>query len=664
MKKACIFACAAVAVGFLPFSGAVAQEPIWVPVTFYDFHSDRSNPEFEQPHGKTNSGENGYNGLWKGMVAPTLDAQKKPQRGFDATVSARTRSFGIAQWFRDWSTYAAGPYARGRYTIPSYSSSNVITGEWNETIAYSGDEKVDYDTAFINVVIRDSLQFTFDRTTGMYEFDRRGNNGFFPLDGRGYGAERLYDGNRGSHNFAFTMEMEYPFEAKANMSFNFSGDDDVWVFIDDNLALDLGGVHEQQNGSFRLDEVLSADQMGKQHFLRVFYAERHSTASNIRIQTNIVSPPGAMTITDSKGTPVPNPINKYADTAYTVMSRIYDETGTRVLVPDVDYRCEDVTWTIVSEATGKTATGKGCSYEIADSIAGLVTITATYRDPTKPNLPAITQRANMTIHAVQPSYLVIQKTAERKPADVVVAGRASDDVYFSPGGTGLDTVYAVLYDKYGNYVPWGSSYSPNSVTWGTDDKDVATVARLSSATGTAQAIVTRGVKGEGDATGLTASFGYRHSLLGQQTLPDAVDVGSKGDPAIAIGPNPFTPGRTKVSDAFKGTKVFEFYKDVPGVTNGTGVLIAVEAAKPLKPGPVKNGKTQYGKVVIYDAVGNVVRVDALYAAGDVRRAYGVVWDGKNTKGRNVGPGTYLVRITGKDEGDNNLNIQKKIGVTK
>jgi flagellar hook assembly protein FlgD len=41
-----------------------------------------------------------------------------------------------------------------------------------------------------------------------------------------------------------------------------------------------------------------------------------------------------------------------------------------------------------------------------------------------------------------------------------------------------------------------------------------------------------------------------------------------------------------------------------------------------------------------------------------------VWNGKNSNGRYVGPGTYLVRVTGRDEEGNNFSMQRKIGVTK
>ena len=53
-------------------SGQSFPSTIKMPVTFYDFHSNGSNPEFEP---------NNNGGVFTGMVQPTLDAQKKPVRG-------------------------------------------------------------------------------------------------------------------------------------------------------------------------------------------------------------------------------------------------------------------------------------------------------------------------------------------------------------------------------------------------------------------------------------------------------------------------------------------------------------------------------------------------------------------------------------------------------
>ncbi|RYE92753.1 MAG: DUF4215 domain-containing protein, partial [Myxococcales bacterium] len=112
---------------------------------------------------------------------------------------------------------------------------------------------------------------------GEYQFS---NSNFFPLDGLAFGNE----GN--SHNFHFTSEVRYWFEYKGGEQLDFTGDDDVWVFVNKKLAVNLGGVHGAQSGGITLSAANAASfglTVGSVYEIVVFQAERHTTQSNYRL---------------------------------------------------------------------------------------------------------------------------------------------------------------------------------------------------------------------------------------------------------------------------------------------------------------------------------------------------------------------------------------------
>jgi len=642
-----------------------------VPVTFYDFHSDRSNPEFEQPHKKESVHLN--------MVGKTLDGDNKPVLG-----SSPMRNLGIAHWFRDWSTYTAGPYSKGKNKAPKYSPAPGIkqtyNNEWDATITVVNESAdVGHDTSFKNIVIPGTLKFTLaNASTGVYRYS---NTSFFQLDRQGFGNEWAAADDAAPHNYSFTMEMAYTFKAKPGMTFNFRGDDDVWVFIDKNLVLDLGGIHENLTGSFNLDNVLSAGEMNKDHILYVFYAERHSTGSNILIETNIVAPPSSIGISEKdseSGTGmVTGAINKDAGDSVRLYSVVKDEDG-KILRPNTDYNCDNVTWTWT--VGGTTHTKKGCDVTLSETVAGNITIKVTYDDHENP--PAIST-AEMRVMARPPVSIHIQKDKDPKPAS---SKTLSDAIYFEPGDNSGVVVYAILRDEYGNpagYVGNTNGYAvakpknsndwwaESDARWESKNTQVATVSPAQGGNTT----VYKGIEGEGTTDDLIVSYRvcWTDKSSGEkcEILSDTVPVGSKNVAQVAVGPNPFIPGPNgpTLGESFAGNKKVILNNYQPAVKaaggeNVKGVLITVDAPRSLDVG--KGGGsgelTPYGKVVIYDAVGNIVRTDVLYKSNKYSTSYGFVWDGKNANGRLVGPGTYLVRVTGKVSDGSSISLQRKVGV--
>ena len=67
--------------------------------------------------------------------------------------------------------------------------------------------------------------------------------------------------------------------------FTFIGDDDVWVYVDGDLVVDIGGLHPTVEATIELDTLGLAP--GETHTLDVFHAERCASGSRFRIDTTI-----------------------------------------------------------------------------------------------------------------------------------------------------------------------------------------------------------------------------------------------------------------------------------------------------------------------------------------------------------------------------------------
>ena len=286
--------------------------------------------------GKGNStGINGWNGgpIWQGIVNPLLGEDGYP-------VLEEGSGESLAYLFNpDDATY--GEYKRQYKNVTGLFRVNTETGN------YYYDSRENY-AAFNEA----ENAFEVYPDWGMrwsYENADRTNGYFFPFDG----AEEVFTETNGelehtdlncndpeaNHFFGMTMTAEFiqpaqglvtvPGEGTEGkpMVFSFNGDDDIWVFIDGVLVMDLGGIHNPAGGNidFSTGQVTLENPGGtpaeitttirecyvkalgtefnesgftentfadnSYHTLQVFYLERGAGASNLKIDFNIKSRP-------------------------------------------------------------------------------------------------------------------------------------------------------------------------------------------------------------------------------------------------------------------------------------------------------------------------------------------------------------------------------------
>lgn len=144
-----------------------------------------------------------------------------------------------------------------------------------------------------------------NRVGGSYVFDSATDapytslSGFYPIAGLGWhdpappAPNAGAPANASSKNGGFTTEFRYAFTYDAQIAggatppkLDFSGDDDVWVFINGTLALDIGGMHDIKTGSFTLNTAKAATlALEDKHVYEIalFHAEREESASNFKL---------------------------------------------------------------------------------------------------------------------------------------------------------------------------------------------------------------------------------------------------------------------------------------------------------------------------------------------------------------------------------------------
>ena len=179
------------------------------------------------------------------------------------------------------------------------------------------------------------LDLNFVQNGNTYQYD---NADFFPLDDlnlptlrpqvpsvkKTFGHRQTgVDGgvDVSTHNYGFTFEFhaQFTFKAGTGQQFKFSGDDDVWVYINDQLVIDLGGIHSREEADVNLDNLGLID--GQAYPLDFFFAERRQVGSRLTITTSLVLKTDEKPIVPTPPVPpVPPPTGPFISKAYKTLT--------------------------------------------------------------------------------------------------------------------------------------------------------------------------------------------------------------------------------------------------------------------------------------------------------------------------------------------------------
>jgi len=192
----------------------------------------------------------------KGVVRSTLDTDRKPVWAgpvpvADPTQILFTGKAAFDQWYRNVSGtnqtfYQTLTLLQNATSKTTYAMNSDTDQPWYDRCGFF---PLDSDKPLID-------QNTGKPRTSPYDSSDPNGRLCHAYEGLGFGN------GWADHNFSFTTELRYWFQYQGNENLKFTGDDDVWVFINGILAVEMPGTHNRAVGTVILNASSGTGQVG------------------------------------------------------------------------------------------------------------------------------------------------------------------------------------------------------------------------------------------------------------------------------------------------------------------------------------------------------------------------------------------------------------------
>ena len=275
---------------------------------------------------------------------------------------------------------------------------------------------------------------------------KKDDNGFFSLDEYQFFPidNQLFGNEVHSHNYHFSLEAHAEFVYQGFEIFDFSGDDDVWVYIDGVLVIDLGGVHTTLRQEISMPKLIEEGvldvQVGQSVDFDFFYMERRTAGSTLRIRTDMdltYKPVGSVWVGDElkraeeldlipdslRGADLTRPVTR-AEFAGIVVKLFENLTDTKVTPLSVSPFTDSEDTDVLKAMAVDVMVGIGGGMFAPDRLLN--------RQEAATALTRVLKRAYIEgwTYAGDPNYKLVYDMPPLFADDALIGGWARDSVYF------------------------------------------------------------------------------------------------------------------------------------------------------------------------------------------------------------------------------------------